>query len=96
MVLLLCGLSTSNTGRTNGDIVVPEGVDVPTIRFPTEVDAGDFGLAEAPLPLCGVAVGDTRLGSKTSNSVAVQPSLNGAVGAQVIFEALPAAGGKGG
>jgi len=88
--------STSNTARADDDIVVPEGVGVSTIRLPTEVDRGDFGLDGAPLPLGGVTVGDPGLTGKTSNSVAVQPSLNGAVGAQVVFETLPTAGGKGG
>ena len=87
--------SASYAARANDNVVVPEGVDGPTIRLPTEVDTGDFGDEGAALPLIGVGVGDTRLDGKTSNSGAVQPSLNGAVGAQVVFEALPGAGGKG-
>lgn len=93
--VLRCRRSTgaSDTGRANSDVVVPESVDIPTVRLPTEVDSGDFGLDRALRPLVGVGVG---LGRKTSNGIAIQPSLNGAVGAQVVFEAFPGAGRKGG
>jgi hypothetical protein len=85
---------TPNTAPTNSDVVVPEGVNIVTVRLPTKVDRGNFGLDGAPLPLVCVWIGDTRLFRKTSNSNSVQPSLNTAVGAQVIFETFPGTGGK--
>jgi hypothetical protein len=85
---------TPNTAPTNSDVVVPEGVNIVTVRLPTKVDSGNFGLDRAPLPLICIRIGDTRLFRQTSNSVSVQPGLNAAVGAQVIFETFPGTGGK--
>jgi hypothetical protein len=85
---------TTNTAPTNGDVVVPEGVDIVTVRLPTEVNSSNLGLDGASLPLVCIRIGDTRLFRKTSNSISVQPSLNTAVGAQVIFETFPGTDGK--
>ena len=87
--------SASNTAGANDDIVIPEGVNATTVRLPTEVYTGDFGYDRATLPLVVVGVGDTRLDGETRNSGAVQPSLNSAIGTQVVFEAFPGTGGKG-
>lgn len=46
------------------------------------------------MPLVCVRICDARLFRKTSNSISIQPSLNAAVDAQVIFETFPGTGGK--
>lgn len=88
-------VEASNTGRANGNIVVPEGVDISAVRLPAEVDCADCRLDGRVRPLSGVGIGDTRLDCEAINSLTVQPSLNGAVCAQVILEALPGIGGEG-
>lgn len=97
MIRLSCRSSiASNAGRANHDVVVPESIDISAVRLPPEVDPGDIGFYGALLPLGGIAVCNTCLDSKTSNSDSIQPSLNGADKTQVVFEAFPGAGGKGG
>jgi hypothetical protein len=82
--------STADAGRRDGDIVVPEGIRIATIRFPTEIHARDGGdlAARGPAGVEGVRGGEARDGD------AVEPGADAAVGAQVVLEALPGAGGE--
>jgi hypothetical protein len=89
------GRGASDTARADGDVIVPEGIRVSSVRLPAKVDSADLGLDATPLPLGGVGVGHTGLAGETGDGFAVQPCLDGAIGAQVVLEALPTAGGKG-
>lgn len=86
----------SNTRRADDNVIVPERVGVAAVRLPAEVDARGLGLDGAARPRAGVGVGDARPICQTRNHSAVQPGLNGAVGADVVLKALPVAGGQGG
>jgi hypothetical protein len=81
----------TNTSRRNSNIIVPEGVRVPTIRLPSEVNARDLGLDRAPSPLPRVGV---VLRGQPSDGFPVQPRLNGPIRTQVVLKTLPAARGK--
>lgn len=88
------GSGTPNATRLNGDVVVPERISVPAIRFPSEVNAGDLGDVGFCLELGGGGIRNTWVDSKTRDRVAVQPGLDSAIGAQVILEALEGTGRK--
>src|SRR6187399_1811043 len=88
--------SAPHARRGNSNVVVPKRVGVPAVRLPAKVDGRDLGLDGAPLPLGGVGVRDAGLAGQAGDDVAVEPRLDGAVRAEVVLEALPAAGGEGG
>lgn len=89
----------SNAAGADDDVIVPERVDISAVRLPTKIDCCDLRYNSASRPSCSIAIGDTRLESQASNSIIIQPSLNGAISAQMVFEALPGASresGRGG
>lgn len=80
----------SNTSGADDDIVIPKGIGVAAVGLPAEVDGGDLGDDGAAGPLAGVGVGGAGLGGgDAGDGGVVEPGLDGAVGAEVVLEALP-------
>ena len=91
-----CGTRRTATGasdpaRSNSNVIVPERVGRAAVRLPAEVHARDLGHELAPSPTIGVGVGDAWADGEASDGGAVEPGLDGAVGAQVVLETLPCA-----
>lgn len=83
-----------NTGRADRHIIIPERVGSPTIRLPAKVDCRDLWYVRASRPLGSIGISNARSNRETGNGVAVQPRLNGSVGANVVLEALPGPSGQ--
>lgn len=84
-----------NPRRADDDIIIPERVRIATVALPPKVHTSDLWLHGAPCPLSSIGVRDTRFHCETSNRGIVQPRLERAISAKMVFEARPCAGGKG-
>ena len=84
----------ADASRANSNIIIPERIYVPAVRFPPEINPRDLGLIVGPYPLVVVGVRDTSLDGQSRDSIVVQPRLDGSIGAEVVFEALEATCGK--
>ena len=69
-------LSASNFSGADSNIIVPEGIDVSSIRLPTKINSCDLRLDAAPLPLRRIAISHTRLASEAGDGISVQPCLD--------------------
>lgn len=90
-IYTLSSAVASDPSRANRYIIIPERIRSSTIGLPAKVNARDLGNVRAPRPLRSIGIGSVRSDRQTGNGIAVQPRLNGAVGANVPLEALPGA-----
>jgi hypothetical protein len=88
---LLGGASDALGADSN--VIVPESVGSTAVRLPAKVDALNLGLGVAVLPTIGVRRRIVGLVNKTLDRAIVEPSGDGAIGGEVVLEALPLVGG---
>jgi len=73
----------------HNNVIIPEGIGVATVALPAKVHPARLRLDAAPLPLRCVCIAHTRLRGQACHSGTVEPRLDGAIGADVVFEAAP-------
>jgi hypothetical protein len=85
--------SATNALGADSNVIVPESVGSTTVRLPAKVDTLDLGLGVAVLPAVGVGGRLAGLVDETLDRAVVEPSGDGAIGGEVVLEALPLVGG---
>src|ERR1700760_3744066 len=82
--------SATNTLRADRHIVVPEGVGALAVTFPAEAEIGELGTPGAVEPLAVDVVGRYAVLGQPGDRRAVEPGLDGAVGARDLeLDAVP-------
>lgn len=81
----------SHSRARNSNIIIPKRVRPAPIALPAEIHPRDLGDQRAPRPPGGVGVGLAGPDGEPRDGGAVQPRLDGAVGAEVVLEAGPGA-----
>jgi hypothetical protein len=83
-----------NPRRADDNVIIPEGVGVPAVRFPAKVDGRGTRPDAAPLPLVGIRVADSGAVPQAGDGSVVEPCLNGPIGANLVLEAHPLVRGE--